>query len=161
RVIGVGLRHPAANGAAAEPFVLEKSKTIQVVIRLNVPARIELERLRAFQPEWGSGLRIEVPRDHFARPGVESGARGFRVDLRLYSRSHGMIVSLAVFLALSASASDWNRFRGPNGSGINETSGLPSEFGPEKNLVWRTALPPGHSSPILVGDRIFLTAFDG
>lgn len=64
-------------------------------------------------------------------------------------------------LSLYAPASDWPRFRGPNGNGINETSGLPAEFGPQKNLVWRIPLPPGHSSPILVGDRIFLTAYDG
>lgn len=64
-------------------------------------------------------------------------------------------------LAIDAPASDWSRFRGPNGSGVNETSPLPTEFGPEKNLVWRTALPSGYSSPILVGDRIFVTAYEG
>ncbi len=70
---------------------------------------------------------------------------------------------LAAFalLAAVASASDWARFRGPNGSGVNETSGLPAEFGPQQNVVWRTPLPPGHSSPILVGDHIFVTAYEG
>lgn len=63
--------------------------------------------------------------------------------------------------AASSLASDWPRFRGPNGFGVNETSGLPTEFGKDKNLVWRVALPPGHSSPILVGDRIFMTAYEG
>ena len=60
-----------------------------------------------------------------------------------------------------ACASDWSRFRGPNGSGVNETSGLPAEFGPQQNVIWRTPLPPGHSSPILVGDRVFVTAYEG
>lgn len=60
-----------------------------------------------------------------------------------------------------AVASDWPRFRGPNGAGVNETTGLPTEFGPAKNLVWRTPLPNGYSSPILVGDRIFVTAYEG
>src|SRR5579871_5065242 len=69
-------------------------------------------------------------------------------------------VALTV-LATSAPASDWPRFRGPNGSGVNETSGLPAEFGPQQNVIWRTPLPPGHSSPILVGDHIFLTAYEG
>jgi outer membrane protein assembly factor BamB len=68
---------------------------------------------------------------------------------------------LLLVLATFAAASDWPRFRGPNGSGVNETTGLPIEFGPRQNLLWRTALPPGHSSPILVGDRIFLTAYEG
>ena len=44
---------------------------------------------------------------------------------------------------------------------MNETTGLPTEFGPAKNLVWRTPLPNGYSSPILVGDRIFLTGYEG
>jgi outer membrane protein assembly factor BamB len=60
-----------------------------------------------------------------------------------------------------AVASDWPRFRGPNGAGVNETTGLPTEFGPAKNLVWRTPLPNGYSSPILVGDRIYLTGYEG
>ena len=76
-----------------------------------------------------------------------------------------MRISLQVFLACIVAAagfaSDWDRFRGPNGSGVNEAHGLPVEFGTGKNMRWRVALPPGHSSPILVGDRIFLTAFEG
>ncbi|MDZ4798946.1 MAG: PQQ-binding-like beta-propeller repeat protein [Bryobacteraceae bacterium] len=67
-----------------------------------------------------------------------------------------------VFLlsALAASAEDWPAFRGPNASGVSLTTGLPTEFGPNKNVVWKTALPAGHSSPVLQGDRIWLTAFD-
>jgi len=60
-----------------------------------------------------------------------------------------------------APAADWLRFRGPNGTGVSESTGVPTEFGPEKNLVWRTEVPPGYSSPILVGDRIFVTAYEG
>jgi outer membrane protein assembly factor BamB len=56
---------------------------------------------------------------------------------------------------------DWSRFRGPNGSGLAKTGALPVEMGPEKNVIWKTELPPGHSSPILSADRIFLTAFEG
>jgi outer membrane protein assembly factor BamB len=37
---------------------------------------------------------------------------------------------------------------------------LPETFGPGRNVVWKTALPLGHSSPILGGDRVFLTAVD-
>ncbi len=57
-------------------------------------------------------------------------------------------------------AGDWPQFRGPEGRGIAQTSGLPAEFGPAKNLLWKTPLPPGHSSPVLTEDRIFLTAFE-
>jgi len=58
-------------------------------------------------------------------------------------------------------AADWPRFRGPNGAGVAETSALPDSIGPDKHVVWKTALPPGHSSPVISGDRIFLTAFEG
>ncbi|HXV64538.1 MAG TPA: PQQ-binding-like beta-propeller repeat protein, partial [Vicinamibacteria bacterium] len=55
----------------------------------------------------------------------------------------------------------WDRFRGPNGTGVvSEGKTLPLEFGPERNVRWKTELPPGHSSPILASDRIFLTAFE-
>jgi outer membrane protein assembly factor BamB len=67
---------------------------------------------------------------------------------------------LAVQLSVRAPV-DWTRFRGPNGSGVSAAGNVPTEFGPAKNLVWRLALPPGHSSPILFGDRIYLTAFRG
>lgn len=53
---------------------------------------------------------------------------------------------------------DWRRFRGPNGSGVAETGPLPAEFGPETNVVWRTEIPTGYSSPVIADDRIILTA---
>jgi outer membrane protein assembly factor BamB len=58
------------------------------------------------------------------------------------------------------SASDWPQFRGPNAFGVSDTTDLPSEFGPSKNVLWKTALPPGHSSPVLSADQIFMTAYD-
>src|SRR5262245_26117945 len=65
------------------------------------------------------------------------------------------------FLALAAygECSDWPQFRGVNCSGQPERDlPLPSAIGPAANVVWKTSLPPGHSSPIVVGDRIYLTA---
>src|SRR5262249_50660673 len=69
----------------------------------------------------------------------------------------------AVMLVLGAStlvASDWPRFRGPNGSGVAD-SVAPTDFGPGRNMDWRTEVPLGRSSPIVAGDRIYLTAADG
>src|SRR5687768_3390984 len=60
---------------------------------------------------------------------------------------------------LSKATTEWSQFRGPNGTGVAETTGLPVEFGPTKNVVWKTELPPGHSSPVLTRDRIFVTAY--
>ena len=65
------------------------------------------------------------------------------------------------FSTLSSSASDeWSQFRGPNASGVSDDTNLPVNFGPDQNVVWKTALPPGHSSPVLAGDRIFITAHE-
>lgn len=73
------------------------------------------------------------------------------------------ILLLVTLVALpTAWGQDWNRFRGPNGSSIDSLSKrLPVEFGPSKNLVWKALVPFGQSSPIVVGDRVFLTAREG
>jgi outer membrane protein assembly factor BamB len=54
----------------------------------------------------------------------------------------------------------WPQFRGPSGSGIAAEGDLPTHFGPASNVVWKTALPSGHSSPCIWGDRVFLTGFE-
>ena len=69
-------------------------------------------------------------------------------------------LSLAVLLAASLWAGEWPQFRGPEGTGIAEGNPLPDRFGEDENLVWKTALPAGHSSPVVAGDRIFLTAYE-
>ena len=59
---------------------------------------------------------------------------------------------------LRADAKEWTRFRGPNGSGLGVAPNLPEVFS-EKDYNWRIALPgSGHSSPVVWGDRIFVTA---
>ncbi|MCA8958286.1 MAG: PQQ-binding-like beta-propeller repeat protein, partial [Planctomycetes bacterium] len=55
----------------------------------------------------------------------------------------------------------WNRFRGPNGSGIAVGDApLPSELGPNTTL-WKCPVGPGHSSPCVFGDAVFLTCAAG
>jgi outer membrane protein assembly factor BamB len=77
-----------------------------------------------------------------------------------------MTVRLASWLAASAlvigpavHAGNWPQFRG-DGGGISTETGIPVQWSAASNVAWRTPLPgPGHSSPIVWGDRIFLTAF--
>lgn len=65
------------------------------------------------------------------------------------------VLSILVF-TLAAQAQEWTRFRGPNGSGAGKAD-LPEQIS-EKNIHWRATLPgTGHSSPVIWGDRIFLT----
>src|SRR5919106_4306837 len=75
-------------------------------------------------------------------------------------------ITLLVFVTSSfggaAQKSDkvwWPQFRGPNSSGLGAGS-PPVHFGPDQNVLWKTAVGPGLSSPIVWDDRIFLTEFD-
>lgn len=76
-----------------------------------------------------------------------------------------MITRLAIGFTLlfqitaPAEAENWAQFRGPNAAGrYASTVPLPTEIGPHKNVIWRTPVPAGHSSPVIYGDRIYLTA---
>ena len=89
----------------------------------------------------------------------------FVVDFHFTRRQiMSMRFIIALFLVLfccvqaTATGDDWTRFRGPNGTGVSGATNLPVEFGPEKNVVWKTSLPPGHSSPVLARTRIYVTA---
>jgi len=69
-----------------------------------------------------------------------------------------LFIAFLLLSPLTIVANDeWSQFRGPNGTGVSDTKGLPTEFGPNKNVVWKTEILPGHSSPVLTRDRIFVT----
>jgi outer membrane protein assembly factor BamB len=72
-----------------------------------------------------------------------------------------VILLLFATCALSAATPSWPQFRGPGGNAIAIASSIPITFGPDKNVRWKTALPPGNSSPCIWGDRIFLTGHVG
>jgi outer membrane protein assembly factor BamB len=60
--------------------------------------------------------------------------------------------------ARSAAAGNWPQWRGPDGSGISNEKNLPAEWTPTKNIKWKTPIDGrAHSSPIVWGNRIFLT----
>ncbi|MDG2130192.1 MAG: PQQ-like beta-propeller repeat protein [Fuerstiella sp.] len=64
---------------------------------------------------------------------------------------------------LALDAGDWAAFRGTDGSGVGRDSdSLPTTWSPTANLAWKTPLPgPGVSSPIIVGQKIFVTCYSG
>ena len=67
----------------------------------------------------------------------------------------------AAFVALAPlSAGEWPQFRGVNSSGVSDEKNLPIFFGSDQNMVWRTPLPPGHSSPVFSRTQIFVSAYD-
>ena len=71
------------------------------------------------------------------------------------------VLCLTIGLSVSGSlrAENWTRFRGPNGQGVSAETNLPISWSGEKNVVWKASIPgKGWSSPIIFGDRIFMTS---
>ena len=68
---------------------------------------------------------------------------------------------VAAAAAPLAVADNWPQWRGPQFDGHSADTGLPAEWGPDKNVVWKFKLPGrGASTPAVWADRIFLTAHD-
>ena len=79
----------------------------------------------------------------FRRPALSGAAAG--------------AIALLVTTVLSATEATWPRWRGPRGDGHTTESGLPLRWD-AASVVWKTPLKGrGHSSPVVSGDRIFLT----
>ena len=75
---------------------------------------------------------------------------------------HAFILSLFCFGLNPAQAGDWRQFRGPNGNGVANEIGLPIILDQQKSISWKADLPGrGLSSPIIVGDRVFVTCSSG
>ncbi|MGD9720317.1 MAG: PQQ-binding-like beta-propeller repeat protein [Pirellulales bacterium] len=67
-------------------------------------------------------------------------------------------ICVACLLTAAASAQEWPRFRGPNGAGQSEATTIPTAWTAEE-VLWKVELPgKGNASPVLWGDRIFLTS---
>jgi outer membrane protein assembly factor BamB len=72
------------------------------------------------------------------------------------------LLILIVASWIPARGADWPGFRGPRGLGIALDCNLPAVWNSKSNLAWKTELPgPGASSPIVVGDRVFVTCYSG
>jgi len=80
----------------------------------------------------------------------------------MLKRSSALLIGVYVAIYVAAlPAADWDRFRGPYGSGVFETERLPVEFGQSTNVAWVSKVPAGKSSPVLSDTQIFLTAHEG
>ena len=75
----------------------------------------------------------------------------------------GPLLCLTVFVFIPCFlAADWPEFRGSDGTGVAKQANTPVEWSATENVVWKTAMPGfGASSPIVVGDKIILTAYSG
>ena len=76
-------------------------------------------------------------------------------------------IGLLLFVAevsffAEASAEDWPGFLGPGGAATSSDDSIPVTWGDDKNLNWKTEMPgAGSSSPIVVGDSVFVTSYSG
>ena len=72
------------------------------------------------------------------------------------------MILLTLYLACSLLvASDWPRFRGPDGTGISTDRNLPAEISKDRNVLWNQKTLKGNSSPIVARGRVWLTGWDG
>ncbi len=69
--------------------------------------------------------------------------------------------TLAVVACLGPVAADWPQFRDLAASGVADPQTPPVTIGPDQSVEWKVACPPGFLSPIVVGDLLVLTAFEG
>src|SRR5262245_40163091 len=76
----------------------------------------------------------------------------------------GRLVALVLALlpASGTRGGDWPQFRGPNGSGVSQETGLPTEWGKERNIRWKAPLPGrGNANPVIADGKVFVTASSG
>jgi hypothetical protein len=73
-----------------------------------------------------------------------------------------VVTSTLAMAVAAASAGDWTQFRGPGGLGASDETNLPVSWSEDENLAWKLALPGyGASSPITIGDHIYVTCYSG
>src|SRR6185503_5485708 len=71
-----------------------------------------------------------------------------------------LLLGFILLYASPAPAQNWPSFRGLNASGVADGNNPPAVWDAEKsiNILWKTAIPGlGHSSPVVWGDRVFVT----
>ncbi|MHC4460703.1 MAG: outer membrane protein assembly factor BamB family protein [Planctomycetota bacterium] len=72
----------------------------------------------------------------------------------------GFLALSVIFLGSVSQGQEWTRFRGPNGQGISKAKTIPVKW-TDKDYNWKVKLPVGgHSSPVLWGEKIFVTSGD-
>ena len=94
--------------------------------------------------------------------GLSLGCGGSRVSpVTEVSASAAEPTTDSVNAASNLSADDWPSWRGANMDGITSGPAVPTHWTDTENVKWKVKIPGrGHSSPILVGDRIYLETAD-
>lgn len=76
-----------------------------------------------------------------------------------FLRGAGLVSLLLLLQAPVVPAENWPCWRGPRHDGTSLETALPTRWSATENVAWKTAVPgEGHSSPVVWGDRVFLTS---
>src|SRR5437762_14031744 len=69
-----------------------------------------------------------------------------------------VLLFVAGFLSVASAGENWPQFRGPDGDGVSDATGLPLTFSDTENVRWKTPIHgKGWSSPVVWGDQTWLT----
>lgn len=122
------------------PTVTENRKRLQTAMRAQGFTTIQSEWWHFDHRNWEHFPLANTPLEELAKQSDEEEA------------AH----------AVETGATNWPRFRGPGGSGLSSDPAVPLEWSGTKNLKWTLDLPgPGSSSPIVWGERVFVTSYSG
>lgn len=84
------------------------------------------------------------------------------VQNRLFIRTAVAALAAMVVIAHFARAADWPQFRGQASNSVSRDAQPPADWSETKNVTWKVELPGrGPASPIIVGDRVIVTASSG
>jgi len=77
---------------------------------------------------------------------------------KLFAALPAVIAAAIALAATSAQAENWPQFRGPTGQGVSAETGVPVKWSESENIAWKTPIAyAGLSSPVVFGDRVFVT----
>jgi len=84
---------------------------------------------------------------------------------RLRGNSRAWLTGAACVVVVAAAggapAAEWPQFRGPGGLATAPDQSIPDRFGPDENVLWKAPVPAGHSSPVVWGDQVIMTGYEG
>ncbi len=123
------------------PEVIENRATLQKAMRAQGFQTIDSEWWHFDHRDWASFALADIPLETLAEQSDREAA---------------------ALAQETAAAASWPRFRGPNGKGLAPAATVPLHWSATENIRWRTELPgPGSSSPVVWGDRVFVTSYTG
>jgi outer membrane protein assembly factor BamB len=99
-------------------------------------------------------------------PSLASSAQRSSLWNQAHRSTTGTLIKVLLIVGssvpLPAREPDWTGFRGPQGQGVSPAKVLPISWSANDNIAWKTSIPgPGASSPIQIGERIYLTCYSG